>query len=108
MMRLPAIIRPQCRRHQQFGGFVRPAIYKNAAVGRCVTTALIRHNSTATATATATTKISTNDSIVDTLEQGHISVGPDEELLFINSRTTLPRQLFAIQVVLESLLTTDN
>lgn len=85
---------------------MRPAFYKHAAVGRRATAALMRHNSTATTT--ATTKISTNDSIVDTLEQGQISVGPDEELLFINSRTTLPRRLFAIQMLLLKNLLTDN
>lgn len=82
-MRLSAIIRLQCRRHQQNGGYLGSAFYKQAAVGRCGPAALIRYNFTAT---TATTKTSTADSIADTLEQGHISVGPDEELLFINSR----------------------
>lgn len=93
-MRLPAIIRPQCRLHQQYGGFVRSALYKHATVGRWAPAALTRYNSTVT----TTTNTSTSDSITDTLEQGHISVGPDEELLFINSR--IPRAVYANQVAL--------
>ncbi|EEA23126.1 mitochondrial escape protein 2 [Talaromyces marneffei ATCC 18224] len=80
-MRLPAIIRPQCHRHQRYGDFFRSAFNKQATVGRCTPVALIRSNSTAT----TITDASTNYSITETLEQGHISVGPNEGLLFINN-----------------------